>query len=33
VLIGEVLYKNAFFVPPEELLRELRERRSTNDAG
>ena len=26
VLIGEVLHRNPFFVPPEELLRELRER-------
>ena len=32
VLIGEVLHRNAFFVPPEELLREHRERPSPDNA-
>ena len=32
VLIGEVLHRNAFFVPPEELLRERRERPNTGNA-
>jgi hypothetical protein len=31
VLIGETLHRNAFFVPPEEFLRELRERASADD--
>ena len=32
VLIGEVLHRNAFFVSPEKLLRELQERPSPDDA-
>jgi hypothetical protein len=28
VVIGGILHKNAFFVPPDEFLREFRERRS-----
>ena len=32
VLVGEVLHRNAFFVSPEELLREFRERPTTDDA-
>ena len=32
VLVGEVLYRNAFFVPPEELLREHQQRANTNNA-
>jgi hypothetical protein len=31
LLIGEVLYRNAFFVPPEELLREFGERPTTDN--
>jgi hypothetical protein len=33
VLIGEVLHRNAFFVSPEELLRELRDRPNPDNAG
>jgi len=29
VVIGGILYENPFFVPPDEFLRELRERRAT----
>ena len=30
VLIGGVLRENAFYVPPDEMLRELRERANRN---
>jgi hypothetical protein len=33
VLIGETLHRNAFFVPPEEFLRELQQRPRGDDAG
>ena len=32
VLIGEILHRNPFFVQPEELLRELRERNRSSDS-
>ena len=33
VIIGGILQQNPFFVPPDEFLRELRERAEQNDAG
>jgi hypothetical protein len=33
IIIGGVLQENAFFVPPDEFLRELRQRRSTRPAS
>ena len=32
VLMGGVLRDNPFFVPPDEMLREIRERRQSPDA-
>jgi hypothetical protein len=32
-VIGRVLQENPFFVPPDEFLRELRERAGQNGAG
>ena len=33
VIIGGILQQNPFFVPPDEFLRELRERAEPNSAG
>ena len=33
VIIGGILQENPFFVPPDEFLRELRERAGQNSAG
>jgi hypothetical protein len=33
VIIGGVLQENPFFVPPDEFLRELRERAGQNSRG
>ena len=33
VIIGGILQENPFFVPPDEFLRELRERAGHNGAG
>lgn len=33
IVIGGVLQENPFFVPPDEFLRELRERRAAENAG
>jgi hypothetical protein len=32
IIIGDILQENAFFVPPEEFLRERRQRRTTRSA-
>ena len=32
VIIGGILQENPFFVPPDEMLREIRERRQSPDA-
>jgi hypothetical protein len=32
IIIGGILQENPFFVPPDEFLRELRERQSTRNA-
>jgi hypothetical protein len=31
IIIGGILQENPFFVPPDEFLRELRERQATRD--
>jgi hypothetical protein len=31
ILIGGIVQENPFFVPPDEFLRELRERRASGD--
>jgi len=31
IIIGGILQENPFFVPPDEFLRELRERRTTGN--
>jgi len=31
IIIGGILQENPFFVPPDEFLRELRERRAAED--
>ena len=33
IIIGGILQENPFFVPPDEFLRELRERRATAQIG
>ena len=33
IIIGGVLQENAFFVPPDEFLRELRQRHTTPNAS
>jgi hypothetical protein len=33
IIIGGILQENAFFVPPDEFLRELRQRHTTRNAS
>jgi hypothetical protein len=33
IIIGGILQENPFFVPPDEFLRELRERHTTRNAA
>jgi hypothetical protein len=33
IIIGGILQENAFFVPPDEFLRELRQRQATRNAS
>ncbi len=32
IIIGGILQENPFFIPPDEFLRELRQRRATQNA-